>query len=157
MLRQRPQPVNKIGMTSNDRSADGYQLSTQVGFNLRRANQRHVAIFARHVDGLTPTQFAALARLYEYGALSQNRLGRLTAMDSATIKGVVERLAAKDLVVSRADANDLRLRVVELTATGRSTFEMAEAQALQARAETLAPISAEEAEMFEAILAKLVD
>ncbi|MGI9505738.1 MAG: MarR family winged helix-turn-helix transcriptional regulator [Geminicoccaceae bacterium] len=156
-MRQRPQPVNKIGMTSNDRSADGYQLSTQVGFNLRRANQRHVAIFARHVDGLTPTQFAALARLYEYGALSQNRLGRLTAMDSATIKGVVERLAAKDLVVSRADANDLRLRVVELTATGRSTFEMAEAQALQARAETLAPISAEEAEMFEAILAKLVD
>ena len=157
MLRQRLQPVNKIGMTSKARSADVYQLSTQVGFNLRRANQRHVAIFARHVDGLTPTQFAALARLYEYGALSQNRLGRLTAMDSATIKGVVERLAAKDLVASRADANDQRLRVVELTASGRSAFETAEAQALQARTETLAPISAEEAKIFEAILAKLVD
>lgn len=157
MLRQRLQPVNKIGMTNKARSADAYQLSTQVGFNLRRANQRHVAIFARHVDGLTPTQFAALARLHEYGALSQNRLGRLTAMDSATIKGVVERLAAKDLVTSRADANDQRLRVVELTAAGRSSYEDAEAQALVARTETLSSISAEEAEIFEAILAKLVE
>jgi len=144
-------------MSRKARGADAYQLSTQVGFNLRRANQRHVAIFARHVSGLTPTQFAAIARLYEYGALSQNRLGRLTAMDSATIKGVVERLAGKGLVTSRPDANDQRLRVVELTAAGRSAFETAEAQALIARTETLAPISAKEAETLEAILAKLVD
>ena len=79
---------------AKNRAADQYSLKAQVGFNLRRANQRHVAIFARHVDGLTPTQFAALAKLHELGSLSQNKLGRLTAMDSATIKGVVERLSA---------------------------------------------------------------
>ena len=157
MLRHMPQPVNKIGMTRKAISADAYQLTDQVGFNLRRANQRHIAIFARHVVGLTATQFAALARLYEYGALSQNRLGRLTAMDSATIKGVVERLDGKGLVTSRPDPNDLRLRVVELTTAGRSSFEVAQAQALEARAETLAAITEEEVEVFEAILAKLVD
>ena len=144
-------------MTKKTKGAGAYQLSSQVGFNLRRAHQRHVAIFAQHVSELTPTQFAVLARLYEYEALSQNRLGRLTAMDSATVKGVVERLAAKNLVSSRPDAHDQRLRVVELTAEGRSSFEAAEAQALQARTETLAPISQEEAEVFEAILSKLVD
>ncbi|MEO0680298.1 MAG: MarR family transcriptional regulator, partial [Pseudomonadota bacterium] len=95
-----------------------YQLSDQAGYNLRRANQRHVAIFARHVDGLTPTQFATLARLHERGPLSQNLLGRATAMDSATIKGVVERLRAKGFVASRLDENDQRLRLVELTAAG---------------------------------------
>ena len=137
-------------------AAEAYRLTEQAGFNLRRANQRHVAIFSRHVAGLTPTQFAALARLYEHGSLSQNRLGRMTAMDSATIKGVVERLSSKNLVASRPDANDQRLRVVELTPEGRAAFETAHDQAIAARDETLAPLNAEEAEIFERILAKLV-
>ncbi len=136
--------------------AQRYQLSQQVGFNLRRANQRHVAIFSKHVPDLTPTQFAALARLYEHGAISQNRLGRLTAMDSATIKGVVERLRAKGLVSSRPDLNDQRLRLVELTEAGAESFERAEARAQLARTETLEGLSPEEAKLFERLLAKLV-
>lgn len=132
-----------------------YSLSRQVGFNLRRANQRHVAIFSKHVEGLTPTQFAALARLGEQGALSQNKLGRLTAMDSATIKGVVERLRAKGLVSSRPDENDQRLRLVELTQEGQGLFTRALPQALEARRETMEPLSPEEAQMFEVLLSKL--
>ncbi|MEM9522525.1 MAG: MarR family transcriptional regulator [Pseudomonadota bacterium] len=140
----------------NVKSPEGYHLSDQVGFNLRRANQRHVAIFARHIGDLTPTQFAALARLYEYKALSQNRLGRLTAMDSATIKGVVERLRARELVDSRPDLNDQRLRLVELTKAGQALFEAMREHALAARAETLSPLTAQEARQFEILLAKLV-
>ncbi len=133
-----------------------YSLSDQVGYNLRRANQRHVAIFTRHVEGLTPTQFAALARLHEQGGLSQNLLGRMTAMDSATIKGVVERLRAKGLVTSRQDKTDQRLRLIDLTDAGRAAFEVARDQALAARAETLEPLNAEEVAVFEALLARLV-
>jgi len=135
--------------------ATTYQLSDQVGFNLRRANQRHVAIFSKHVDGLTPTQFAVLARLYEQGALSQNKLGRFTAMDSATVKGVVERVRTKGLVSSRSDPNDQRLRLVYLTDEGRALFERAQAQALSARIETLEPLDEAEAATLEALLAKL--
>lgn len=138
-----------------DRSTE-YQLSEQAGYNLRRANQRHVAIFARHVDGLTPTQFAALARLAEHGPVSQNKLGRMTAMDSATIKGVVGRLRAKGLVVLNPDPDDQRLRNVTLTQAGRAAYETALPQALAARAETLAPLDAEEAALFERLLGKLV-
>lgn len=138
------------------KGAKHYQLSDQVGFNLRRANQRHVAIFARHIADLTPMQFAALARLYERGAISQNLLGRLTAMDSATIKGVVERLAVKGLVTSGADPNDRRLRRVDLTEAGRHMFEAAEQGADLARRETLSPLTKEEAKTFEDLLAKLV-
>lgn len=154
MLLEAPQAVNEVAM-SDDKASD-YRLSDQVGFNLRRANQRHIAIFAAHVDGLTPTQFAALARLYEKGPLSQNLLGRLTAMDSATIKGVVERLRAKHLVTSGPDPDDLRLRRVELTDDGRAAFEAAQARALVAGQETLAPLDADEARAFEALLEKLV-
>lgn len=137
-------------------SSRDYQLNTQVGFNLRRANQRHVAIFQKHVDGLTPTQFAAMARVHELGPLSQNRLGRLTAMDSATIKGVVERLMAKRLVSLNPDPNDKRLRLVNLTPMGRELIVQATGQALAARVETLAPLEEAEARQLEALLAKLV-
>ena len=141
---------------SDETPPHDYQLSAQVGFNLRRANQRHVAIFQKHVDGLTPTQFAALARVHELGPQSQNRLGRLTAMDSATIKGVVERLLAKSLVTLSPDPNDKRLRLVSLTPAGRALITTATNQALAARAETLAPLSEEEAAQLEALIAKLV-
>ena len=46
----------------------------------------------RVIPEVTTTQFAALAKLAEQGPLSQNQLGRATAMDAATIKGVVGRL-----------------------------------------------------------------
>lgn len=156
MLREALQTVNNLGMPNDPSDARQYRLSDQVGFNLRRANQRHVAIFARHVAGLTPTQFAALARLFERGALSQNKLGRLTAMDSATIKGVVERLRAKGLVTSRSDLTDQRLLLIELTPKGTQTFESAERRAQAARVETIAALSEEEAVVFETLLAKLV-
>ena len=65
----------------------GYRLEDQVGFYLRRAGQRHAAIFAEYMtDDLTPTQWAALVKLAEFVSLSQNLLGRETAMDAATIK-----------------------------------------------------------------------
>ena len=137
-------------------TSETYQLSDQVGFNLRRANQRHVAIFTRHVDGLTPTQFATLARLRELGPISQNKLGRLTAMDSATIKGVVRRLKTKGYVISKADKNDQRLRLVELTEAGRHKIDLAYNQAMLARKETMDPLTEDEARLFEHLLAKLV-
>ena len=146
----------KDAQSPPDADIGAYNLTTQVGYNMRRANQRHIAIFTRHVVGLTPTQFAALARLSEMGALSQNKLGRLTAMDSATIKGVVERLRAKGLVTSRPDPDDQRLRLVELTEAGRQAYDTALPQALAARAETVGPLTEMEAEQFEALLAKLV-
>ena len=69
-LRYRKQRVNNFCMHIKSRSAETYQLSIQIGYNLRRTNNRHLAVFAQHVNGLTQTQFAALARLYGSGTLS---------------------------------------------------------------------------------------
>jgi DNA-binding MarR family transcriptional regulator len=68
----------------------------------------------------------------------------------------VERLRAKELVTSRRDLTDGRLRLVELTALGRQAFERAEVQAQAARRETVEALSVQEAKLFEALLAKLV-
>lgn len=75
-----------------------YVLDEQVGFILRQVWQRHSSIFSRDIGtNLTPTQWAALSKLAETGPCSQNQLGRLTAMDVATIKGVIDRLTARGL------------------------------------------------------------
>src|SRR5207244_5740666 len=77
-------------------SRPAYVLEEQIGFILRQVWQRHATIFAREIGiNLTPTQWAALAKLTETGPCSQNQLGRLTAMDGATIKGVIDRLTAR--------------------------------------------------------------
>jgi len=133
-----------------------YRLDDQVGFLLRRATQRHVAIFAERMGmGLTPTQWAALAKLYEEGPSSQNLLGRNTAMDAATVKGVVDRLTSRHLIGTSGDPADGRRRVVALTEEGRRLVEAALAAAIAISEETLAPLSpAERAELLR-LLRKL--
>ncbi len=96
-----------------------YRLDEQVGFVLRQAQQRHTTLFSElMIEDLTPTQWAALAKLAERGPQSQNQLGRLTAMDAATIKGVIERLTARGFTQTHADPEDARRLLVELSEDG---------------------------------------
>lgn len=132
-----------------------YQLDTQVGFLLRRATQRHLSIFAARIPDLTPTQFAALAKLCEAGPQSQNALGRMTAMDAATVKGVVDRLRAKGLVTARRDPDDQRRITLAPTDAGRAAFETSVAAAQAISTETLAPLSEAERKTFLRLLARL--
>jgi DNA-binding MarR family transcriptional regulator len=99
-----------------------YRLDDQIGYILRRVTQRHLAIFAAAIPEVTTTQFAVLARLAEVGPLSQNHLGRETAMDAATIKGVVDRLTKLGYVSTTADPDDRRRLTVNLTDTGAALF-----------------------------------
>jgi MarR family transcriptional regulator, lower aerobic nicotinate degradation pathway regulator len=133
-----------------------YVLEEQVGFILRQVWQRHAAIFAREIGAnLTPTQWAALARLAETGPCSQNQLGRLTAMDVATIKGVIDRLTARGLTETSADPVDGRRLKVSLTRAGQQLAEKLAPNALVISRETLAPLDARERETLIGLLSKL--
>jgi DNA-binding MarR family transcriptional regulator len=140
----------------DEAEAPGYRLDEQVGFLLRRAAQRHVAIFAARMgEDITPTQWAALAKLHELGPTSQNLLGRNTAMDGATIKGVVDRLIARRLIETGADPGDARRRVVALTDAGRRLVQRSLAAAVAASEETLAPLDTAERAALLALLRRL--
>ena len=138
-------------------AADGrYVLDDQVGYLLRVALQRHTAIFTtRMIEGLTQTQFAALAKLAEVGPCSQNHLGRLIYLDAATIKGVVDRLGARGLVTALNDPNDRRRRAVALTERGRQVTEAAQLVAAEITATTLAPLTEDERRLVTRLLKKL--
>ena len=80
--------------------ASGYDLDTHPAHMIRRAHQRATFYFQQVMSGqdLTPTQHAALATLLKHGELSQNHLGRLTAMDPSTISIVVRKLLKNGLI-----------------------------------------------------------
>jgi DNA-binding MarR family transcriptional regulator len=133
-----------------------YILDRQVGFILRQVVQQHIAIFAKHmIAELTPTQFAALAKLYQVGSCSQNRLGRLTAMDAATIKGVIDRLTKRHFTEVRTDPDDARLLIVHLTARGRKITESAIRRAAKITELTLDPLSKADQTALLRILKKM--
>jgi DNA-binding MarR family transcriptional regulator len=134
-----------------------YVLEAQIGHLLRRAHQRHVAIFLASMgeDAPTPTQFAALVKLFDAAEVSQNRLGRLTSMDPATIKGVVSRLVGRGLVESTADPRDQRRVVLRLSAAGRALVLSLLGKARAATEATLAPLSPAEQRRLVALLGKI--
>ena len=133
-----------------------YILDEQIGFILRMVSQRHAAIFSRDIGAnLTPTQWAALSKLAETGACSQNQLGRLTAMDVATIKGVIDRLSARGLTETSPDPEDGRRLLVSLTRAGAQMAEKAAANAVAISKQTLAPLEPKERETLFALLNKL--
>ncbi len=137
-------------------SKSSYVLEDQIGFILRQVWQRHATIFAKEIGiNLTPTQWAALAKLTETGPCSQNQLGRLTAMDVATIKGVIDRLTARGLTETSSDPQDGRRLLVSLTRAGQAMAEKAAPNALAISKETLAPLDAKERETLIALLGKL--
>jgi DNA-binding MarR family transcriptional regulator len=132
-----------------------YILDDQIGFVLRRVTQRHLAIFAAAIPEVTTTQFAVLARLQESGPQSQNHLGRATAMDAATIKGVVDRLARLGFVATAPDPDDRRRLIVTLTHAGATLFAARSATALKVSEDTLSPLTLEEQATLKALLARL--
>jgi len=136
---------------------ESYILDQQVGHLLRRANQRHTALFARRFAefDLTPLQFAVLMRLREAGPLSQNLLGRETAMDPNTVQGVILRLLRRRLVTRSGSAEDKRRKLLALTADGRALAERLVIEGQAITEETLAPLSAAQRRQFLDLLARL--
>lgn len=135
---------------------ESYDLAEQVGFIMRQAGQRHVSIFNEIMGAdLTPTQWAVLARLYQDGGSSQNLLGRQTAMDAATIKGVVDRLLKRKLVQTKPDPEDGRRLIVELSPAGVAYTRELLPKAETVTKVTLAPLATNQRATLIALLKQL--
>ena len=134
-----------------------YRLTEQIGHILRRAHQRHVAVFAEEFAEfeMTPMQFAVLVTTEREGEASQNHLGRLTGMDPATVQGVVLRLAARSLLSARDDPQDGRRRAWRLTDDGRELLERCMPVARRVSLQTLSPLSKNESDRLMALLEKI--
>jgi len=123
-------------------------------FMIRRAHQIATAVFmqaCRELD-LTPSQYAALFALRHGGAFSQNRLGRVVALDRCTTSIVVRTLTERELIRRTADENDQRKVVLRLTDAGRLLLARAERISGRASREMLGVLSESQAQTFVDLL-----
>lgn len=99
-----------------------YDFTEQVGHLLRRAYQRHTAIFQKQSSDkqLTSIQFVTLCTVMDRGPSSLVEIVNATAIDPATVRGVISRLNARDLITLSRDPGDQRKVIVEITDAGRA-------------------------------------
>lgn len=100
--------------------ANDYVFSDQVGHLLRRAYQRHVAIFQQTISDtqLTAAQFVVLCAVRQFVSCSLSEIVKTTAIDQATMRGIIDRLKARQVIRVSHDANDRRKVLVSLTPAG---------------------------------------
>lgn len=105
-------------MSSRDESK--YDFTKQIGFLLRRAYQRHTAIFQQTVpeSRLTAAQFVVLLTVRDRGPCEIPPIVEQTAIDEASLRGIVERLKWRKLLTAEHVPGDARKMVVSLTPEG---------------------------------------
>lgn len=118
--------------SSHNQGSD-YDVTQQIGHLLRRATQRHTAIFQKHIGDqqLTAIQFVTLCAIYDKGPSSQIELVEATAVDQATIRGIINRLKSRGLVRLSPSADDKRKVIISLTPEGKTLLEDAIPRAQQ--------------------------
>ena len=129
--------------TSTD---DTYDVTEQIGHLLRKAGQRHTAIFQQNVGDaqLTAIQFVTLCALRDQGPSSQAELVEATAIDQGTIRGIIDRLKARGLIVLTHSEKDRRKVIVDLTPAGRAVLDAMIPRAKQISELTMGDLNAAE-------------
>jgi len=103
------------------------------------------------------SDFAVLAALTEFGALTQADLGRRLGLDRANVNGIVARLEDDGLVQRSADEADRRRRLLRPTPDGAARLADLEERATAVQAELLAPLDADEREQLRVLLDRVLD
>lgn len=95
-------------------------LSRYTGSLVRRAQQRHLAVWLSEVStDVTSVQYAALVALQQTPGVNQRQLGDELDVDRSTIADLVARMVRNGLIERTNDAVDKRSYVLFLTAAGR--------------------------------------
>ena len=133
-------------------------LYEHPGHLLRRAQQISVSIFYDEMgDELTPVQYAILSRLAAHPGIDQVSLAGLAAIDTSTGASVCARLEEKGLLERKVIPHNRRQRALTITAAGARLLEALEPGAQRLRERLLAPLTAQEQDLFMGLLAKLVN
>ena len=102
------------------KSEDARPLPRFTGSLVRRAQQRHAAVWLSEVSAeITSVQYAALEALQETPGVSQRQLGDQLDVDRSTIADLVARMVRNGLVERADDPVDKRSYVLFLTTAGK--------------------------------------
>lgn len=104
-----------------DEVDDAREPHIHLGYLVRRAQQLHVAVWARVVStDISSVQYSILVTLDRVGEASQRELCDEAGLDRSTIADVLRRMERNDLVERRRSTTDARRNTVSLTEHGRT-------------------------------------
>ena len=99
------------------------RLRALTSWQVSKINTLSARLFAREMPLGARSDFAVLAALEEYGALSQAELGRRLGLDRNDVNGILGRLEGALLVRRTSDPTDRRRNVVTLPEAGRHRLQ----------------------------------
>ena len=134
------------------------ELASFTGSLIRRAQQRHVAIWQTVVStDISSVQYAALVVLSRNPGASQRELGDGLDLDRSTIADIVARMVRKGLIERGQACDDKRRKTLHLSAEGE-----AQLLSLRPRVETVEhvltrPLADKETMELKRLLSALLD
>lgn len=134
-----------------------YKFSDQIGHLLRRAYQRHVAIFQQTVPDsqLTAAQFVVLCAVRDGGACGIGDIVQATAIEEDSVRGIVERLKWRKLLAVDHPPGDTRSMSVTLTPEGLAMVEQTVPFAQEISEVTFGELTADERVAIVGLLRKI--
>jgi len=127
-----------------------FRLSV-IGNRLTRAVAR---VYAKRFQ-LSAPEWRTMAVLGRYGAMPAHGVIEHTAMDKVRVSRAVARLLAAGRITRRADANDRRRAILDLTPAGRTVYLQIVPLALAVESELVTDLTPDERTMLEGVMRKL--
>ncbi|MFF6779422.1 MarR family transcriptional regulator [Streptomyces sp. NPDC012510] len=133
-------------------------LSTHPGHLARRLQQAHYLMWNVMVsEEITSPQFAVLNTLVAEPGLDQRTVGERVGLDRSTMSEVITRLGRRGLLDKVRDPQDGRRFLLRLTEDGVRTHRRLTVRTARMNQVFLAPLSAEEREVFFELIRRVAD
>jgi DNA-binding MarR family transcriptional regulator len=136
-------------------------LEDHLGYWLRFVSNHVSHAFRQKVErhGVTVAEWVVLRAVFEEEGVKPSQLSQKIGLTRGAVSKLLDRLAAKGLVVIRDDPHDGRAQIVGLNDPGRSLVPVLAAEADRNDAEAFGHLSAEERaalrQTLEGIVARL--
>jgi DNA-binding MarR family transcriptional regulator len=144
-------------VTKNEPTGPPARLRALLSWQASRVNVLGSRLTGTRLPPTGRPDFAVLAALEEYGALSQADLGRQLGLDRNTINGIATRLDDAGHILRATDIADRRRNTVAITPLGQRYLDELQAATDTIQAELSAPLSTAEAAQLQTLLGKILD
>ncbi|GHA08573.1 MarR family transcriptional regulator [Streptomyces tauricus] len=133
------------------------RLRALASWQVNKVSTLSARLTAQRMQLGARTDFAVLAALEEYGALSQAEIGRRLGLDRNDVNGVLNRLESHRQVDRQTDPTDRRRNLIRLTPVGEAHLEELQRHTDAVQDTLLAGLTPEERQQLSHLLSKLLD
>lgn len=133
--------------------------SGHIGYLLRQAHGASRLRLERELADLdvTPAQFSVLTLLHAYPGISGADLARLALLTPQTVSVILGNLARRDAIVRRPHPVHGRVRLIDVSDSGRALLATCRTRVARLEAEWLSGLTEEEERIIRRWLVRLAE